>query len=90
MNNHYLYVEQHKQYDPGKIIYLSYLIKMFNMITGGEYESTPSNISEVIKWTMYTEYSNFKMNPKMKQNHQGKHYWKQQVSQISKKLSRLN
>ena len=30
VNNHYLYVEQYKQYDPGKLIYLSYFIKKSN------------------------------------------------------------
>ena len=49
LNNHYLVVEQYKQYDPGKLIYLLYLIKKFNKIIVGEHKSTPSNISEVIK-----------------------------------------
>ena len=30
VNNYYLYVEQYKQYDPGKLIYLSYFIKKSN------------------------------------------------------------
>ena len=49
---------------------------MFNKIIGEEYKSSPLNISEVIKWTMHIENQKFKMNPKMKQNHQEKNYWK--------------